>query len=80
MQQKNSGSIAPTTVLAEAVKTALLRDGEALTVVKLQLSRSTLSKLAAGLPTRRGTQALAALKLGLVSELGANLAGELVGD
>jgi len=70
MEQKNNGSVAPPEALASAVKAALQRDGEAATVQKLQLSRIALTKLAAGLPVRRGTMALAAIRLGLTEEIG----------
>jgi hypothetical protein len=78
-EQRQTGSVPPSDVLAAAVKLALQRDGETATVAKLQISRTSLSKLAAGLPVRRGTAALAAMKMGLISEIGADMAGEIVG-
>jgi hypothetical protein len=79
-EQRHNGSVPPSEVLASAVKAALVRDGESATVVRLQLSRIALARLAAGLPVRRGTAAFAALKLGLISELGQDMNGEVVGE
>jgi hypothetical protein len=47
---------------------------------RLSLSRIAVMKLAAGQPVRRGTAALAALRLGLISELGRDIAGEIVDE
>jgi hypothetical protein len=45
-----------------------------------QLSRPDVAKLAAQLPCRKDTIAMAALSLGRVEELGPDLAGEVVDE
>ena len=69
MSQPNNGAVAPPAALQKATKDALDADGERRTVERLGLSRMSVAKLAAGQPVRRGTMALAALRLGLGAEL-----------
>jgi hypothetical protein len=70
MSQPNNGAIPPTAALQEAIKRELQDNGEARTVERIGLSRISLAKIAAGLPVRRGTAALAALRLGMTDEIG----------
>ena len=47
------------------MKTALNEEGERPLIERLGITRFAAARLAAGLPVRKGTLALAALKLGL---------------
>jgi hypothetical protein len=69
MEQRNrTGAVPPSAEVQAAVKQCLDRDGERLTVERLGISRISVAKLAAGSPVRRGTAALAAVRLGLPVE------------
>jgi hypothetical protein len=59
------GAVRPSSALQRAVKAALNEEGERALVERLGITRSAAARLAAGLPVRKGTLALAALKLGL---------------
>ena len=76
----SSGAVTPPDELVSAVRATLAELGEERTAAKLQLSRSSVAKLAAQMPCRKGTLALAALRLNLIAHLPGDLAGELVDE
>lgn len=61
----NPGSVRPSNALQRAIKTAMNAEGERVLIERLGITRSAAARLAAGLPVRKGTLALAAMRLGL---------------
>lgn len=63
--QKRGGGFVPPSNVAAAVKALVMERGEAEASVRLDMGRSTVTRVAAGLPCRRSTIALAAARLGI---------------
>jgi len=61
----NPGSVRPSPALQDAMKAALDKEGERALVERLGITRSAAARLAAGMPVRKGTLVMAALRLGL---------------
>jgi len=59
------GSIRPSAELQTAIKAAMNEEGERELVERLGITRASAARLAAGLPVRKGTLVMAAMRLGL---------------
>jgi hypothetical protein len=64
-EQRRHGGVIPATSVANAVKALVIEHGEVEAARRLDVGRSTVTRVAAGLPCRRSTIALAAARLGI---------------
>lgn len=63
--RRRGGGVVPPSNVADAVKALVMEHGEVEASRRLDMGRSTVTRVAAGLPCRRSTIALAAARLGI---------------
>jgi hypothetical protein len=63
--KRRGGGFLPSNDVAEAVKALVIERGEVAASERLDLGRGTVARIAAGLPCRRSSIALAAARLGI---------------